>query len=71
MNPLTKTLRDMPIRNEFIVATQGGDFVFVNPPKRGERISPERALQMAAWIVCMSLVEAEDFEELCNRVGST
>lgn len=69
MNPLTEILKNMEIKNEFIVGTVGFDFTFVNPPRNGQRISPERALQMAAWIVCMSGVEAKDWEALCNRVG--
>lgn len=66
---LGEAIKKMPIENEFAVGVQGRDFVLGRPPRPWERISPERALQLAAWILTVSMVDRETWQDLCRRVA--
>lgn len=46
--------------NACMVGVQGDCVVMLRPPQPGALLSKEQALQLAAWIVCLADMPAED-----------
>jgi len=58
----------MDTANKFFVGMQGDDIVFVKPVP--QRLAPEDALNLAAWIVALANVDGT-FKTLLDEVLNT
>ena len=57
--------------NKYLVGIRGGNVVVLLPPRPGEGISKENALNLAAYLVSMAGASEEEFREVLQAVENT
>lgn len=57
--------------NKYLIALKGDDLIFINPPMRGQVISKQDALLLAAWLVAMAEGEEGEFQRVLEAVQNT
>jgi len=55
--------------NKFFVAAQADKIVLLNPPRAP--LTKNDALNLAAWLVCLSMATPDEWQEAIEAVEST